>query len=56
MIVENYTKSGELITENTIIKPTQEMQELIDTLWNTVKNRTNISTSQKKNLQVEKTA
>ena len=54
MIVENYTKSGELITENTII--TQEMQELIDTLWNTVKNRTNISTSQKKNLQVEKTA
>lgn len=54
MTVYQYNKSGELINKETKIKPTQEMQEVIDDLWNTVDSLTVVSTVYTKNLLVEK--
>jgi len=53
MTVYEYTKSGDRIDKKMKIKPTQEMQEVLDTFWNTVKSITVISTPYSKNLQVE---
>lgn len=53
MTVYEYTKSGDRIDKKMKIKPTQEIQEVLDTFWNTVKSITIISTPYSKNLQVE---
>lgn len=37
MIVYEYTKNGDRIDKKARIKPTQEMQEVLDAFWNTVK-------------------
>ena len=37
MTVYEYTKTGDMIDKKTKLKPTQEMQEVLDTFWNTVK-------------------
>ncbi len=53
MTVYEYTKTGDRIKQKTDLKPTQEMQEVLDIFWNTVKNITVISTPYSKKLQVE---
>lgn len=37
MTIKEFTKDGELLTARGSIKPTPEMQEVIDELWSTVK-------------------
>ncbi len=56
MTVSQYTKNGDEINKNSKIKPTQEMQEVLDTFWNTVKSAMDFSTPYNKVLPVENPA
>lgn len=56
MTVSQYTKNGEKINKDSKIKPTQEMQEVLDAFWNTVKSVADFSTPYIKVLPVENPA
>ena len=52
MTIRQYTKAGELIGQDYALKPTKEMQELLDYLWSRVESTTTSSKPNKKH-QVE---
>ena len=52
MTIRQYTKAGELIDQDYALKPTKEMQELLDYLWSRVESTTAVSKPNKKH-QVE---
>lgn len=51
MTVYEYTKDGEKI-DKMKISPTKELQEMIDSFWNSIKLRTGNSDQVSQNLQV----